>query len=83
MEDSLEIPLNKICKITYSDPNRDADGLELHFMTEISKVTGFFIARIKLLEAYKCKYSRSIDGFRFEYDGKEYVVEKGIIKEGN
>ena len=83
MEDSLNIPLYKLSKIVYSDPNRIPDDLEYHFMTDISKVTGFFIARIHLLEAYKSKYSRMIDCFKFEYDGKEYLLEKGKIKEGN
>ena len=83
MEDSLNIPFNKLSKIVYSNPDRTPDDLEYHFMTEISKVTGFFIARIHLLEVYKSKHSRVIDCFKFEYDGQNYLLEKGKIKEGN
>ena len=81
MKDYLEIPLNNLCGITYTNPDREIDSLEWSFIEEISKHTGFFLSRIHIKKAYKCKYSRKIDGFEFEYEGKNYVLEKGKIKD--
>lgn len=81
MKNYHEIPLKDLCSITYTNPNRDIDSLEWSFIEEISKVTGFFMARIKLKKAYKCKYSRKFDGFEFEYEDINYILEKGKLKD--
>lgn len=83
MKDYLEIPLSKLYGIKYTNPDRMPDDLEWSFINEISKHTGFFLARIHINEAKKSKYSRKIDWFDFEYDGKNYILEKGKLKEGN
>ena len=83
MKDYLEIPLSQLCGVKYTNPDRTPDELEWSLIKEISKHTGFFLARIHINEAKKCKYSRKIDYFDFEYEGKNYILEKGILKEGN
>ena len=83
MKDYLEISLSKLCGVTYTNPNRTPDDLEWSFIKTISRHTGFFLAGIHIKEAKKCKYSREIDYFDFEYEGKNYILEKGILKEGN
>jgi hypothetical protein len=52
-------------------------------METVSRATGFFEARIKLKEVKKTKYSREFDYFAFEYDGEDYILEKGALKKGN
>lgn len=81
MKEYLEIPLTKLSGISYSNVNHSPDELEYFLMEEISKQTGFFIARIHIKKAEKLKYSRKFNYFEFEYDNKNYILEKGIIKE--
>lgn len=83
MKDYLEIPLSKLCGVTYTNPDRTPDAFEWSLIEEISKHTGFLLARIHIKEAKKCKYSRKIDYFDFEYDGVNYILEKGKLKTGN
>lgn len=84
MEKYLDLSSNKIYAINYKyDPNRIPDQLEWSLIQEISRHTGFFLARIHITKASRCKYSRKIDYFEFEYDGKQYILEKGKIKEGS
>ncbi len=83
MKDYLEIPLSKLCGVKYTNQDRTPDELEWSFIKEISMQTGFFLNRIHIKEAKKSKYSRKIDCFDFEYDGKDYHLEKGKLKEGN
>lgn len=80
MKDYIEIPMNKLCGVTYTNPDHTPDALEWSFIEEISKHTGFFLARIHIKKASKSRYSRHIDYFEFEYDGVDYVLEKGILK---
>lgn len=79
MKDYIEIPMNKLCGVTYTNPDRTPDALEWSFIEEISKHTGFFLARIHIKKASKSRYSRHIDCFEFEYDGVDYILEKGIL----
>lgn len=78
MKEVIEIPL---WGVTYTDPNRTPDSLELAFMKEVSIHTGFIMDKIHIKKAYRCKYSRQIDAFEFEYDGKDYVLEKDKLKD--
>lgn len=79
MKEYIEIPMNKLCGISYSNPNRTPDELELSFINEISKQTGFFLSRIHIKKASKSRYSRHIDCFEFEYDGVDYILKKDIL----
>ncbi len=83
MNEYLEIPLSKLRGVTYTNPEHKYDDLELSFMETVSRATGFFEARIKLKEVKKTKYSREFDYFAFEYDGEDYILEKGALKKGN
>ena len=80
MKDFLEIPMSDLKGVTYNNPDRTPDELEWSFIKEISMCTGFLLARIHIHKAEKIKYSRKFDHFEFEYDGIEYVLEKGKIK---
>lgn len=80
MAKSLEIPISKLCGITYNDPNHEPDSLEWTFIEEIAKQTGFFMARIHLKKAEKLKYSRQFNYFEFEYENEFYILEKGKLK---
>ena len=81
MKDCLTIPLSELKSISYNDAKRIPDSLEWSFIKEISNHTGFFLARIHIHKAEKMKHSRNFDRFEFEYDGIDYVLEKGKIKE--
>ena len=83
MNDSISLPYSKLQKIIYKDVERNPDDLELFFMLEISKETGFIINKIRLIEASKSKRSKKIDYFKFKYFDSIYILEKGILKEGN
>ena len=83
MKDFLEIPMSDLKGVTYTNPDRTPDALEWSFIKEISMCTGFLLARIHIHKAEKMKYSRKFDRFEFEYNGIEYVLEKGKIKEGS
>lgn len=80
MKDFLEIPMSDLKGVTYTNPDRTPDALEWSFIKEISMCTGFLLARIHIHRAEKMKYSRKFDRFEFEYDGIEYVLEKGKLK---
>lgn len=80
MKDYLELPISDLKGITYENPDREPDKLELSFIKEISKHTGFFMARIHIKKVQKLKYSRNFDYFEFEYDGNNYILEKGELK---
>ena len=83
MNEYLEIPLSKLCGVKYTNSEHQYDELEVSFMETVARATGFFEARIKLKEVKKTKYSRHFDYFAFEYDGEDYVLEKGALKKGN
>ena len=83
MDGYLEIPMSKLCGVKYTNSDRTPDELEMSFINEISHQTGFSLSKIHINEARKSKYSRTIDWFDFEYEGKNYILEKGKIKEGN
>lgn len=42
-KDYLEIPLDKLRDIIYTNPNRERDQLEWSFIETISRETGFFM----------------------------------------
>lgn len=81
MKDYLEIPICKLDGVTYTNPDRIPDELELSFMREIQKKTDFILMRIKLIKAKKSKYSRTIDYFEFDYFDKRYILEKETLIE--
>ena len=83
MDEYLEIPLSQLRGVTYTTSEHKYDDLEVSFMETIARATGFFEARIKLKEVKKTKYSRNFDYFAFEYDGENYILEKGALKKGN
>lgn len=81
MKDYLEIPMNSLYGVKYTNPNRTPDDLELSFMMEIQRKTGFILMDIKLIQAKKSKYSRKIDYFEFDYNNKRYILEKETLIE--
>lgn len=81
MKDYLEIPFSKLKGVTYTDPNREKDNLEWSLIEEIVKHTGFYMMGINIKKAEKMKYSRNFDYFEFEFEGKNYILEKGKLKE--
>ena len=83
MKECLEIPFKDLKEVTYTNPDHEIDDLEWSFINQISRATGFFLARIKVLQAKKLKHSKEFNYFKFEYDGKIYTLNNGIIKEDN
>ena len=81
-KDYLEIPLDKLRDITYTNPDREPDQLEWSFISTIAKETGFFMRGINISKASKSRYSRNFDYFEFEFEGKQYILNKGKLKEG-
>ena len=81
MKDYLEIPISKLYGVNYTNPDRIPDSLEISFLMDIQKKTGFILMDIKLLKAKKTKYSRIIDCFEFDYHGKRYLLEKNTLIE--
>lgn len=84
MKNYLEIDLKDLKAVRYNKPGvSDDDALDWMFREIISYNTGFFLARIHLIEARKTKYKRQFNYFKFEYDGKIYTLENDKLKEDN
>lgn len=83
-KDYLELPMKDIKGVKYNDPfNHPTDDLERFFKASINADTGFSIDKIHIFEAKKTKYKRHFNYFKFEYEGKIYILENGIKKEDN
>lgn len=84
MKDFLEIDFKDLKGVTYNTPGvSDDPTLDWMFREIISYNTGFFLARINLIEARKTKYKRQFNYFKFEYEGKIYILENDKLKEDN
>lgn len=81
MKDYLEIPISDLKAVTYTNPDREKDELEWSFIEEIARQTGFYMMGINIKKAEKLKYSRKFDYFEFEFEGKNYILEKDKLKE--
>lgn len=82
MNNSIQLPFSKLNRVVFNR-NEIPDDLELFFMIELSKLTGFFIKRIHLKEVSKSYRSKHFNIFKFDYMDKNYILEKGILTESN
>ena len=80
MKKYIEIPYSDLRAVSYTNPNRSKDELELFFLSIVFSYTGFPANSINLLRAEKTRYKRYFNRFEFEYNSEKYVLENGLLQ---